>query len=147
MAAMALRNAFCSAAKRARIDSEDKLGDAGRSGWNSALYRRATGPHGYPDMAAASASTSSCGRNAAKSETTGYVRACLRFAAEMSLALRGLMSGASNISCSCSISSMMRSTSMRHNHLKEDPERQPEAATSLNPSVCDQINRKAFPAK
>ena len=44
---------------------------------------------------------------------------CLRFAAEMSLALSGLMSGALNISCSCSMSSMMRSTSMRHNHLGE----------------------------
>jgi hypothetical protein len=40
---------------------------------------------------------------------------CLRFAAEMSLALSGLMSGASNISCSCSMSLMMRSTSMRLN--------------------------------
>lgn len=33
----------------------------------------------------------------------------------MSFALSGLISGASNISCSCSISSMMCSTSMRHN--------------------------------
>ena len=41
----------------------------------------------------------------------------------MSLALSGLMSGASNISCSCSMSSMMRSTSMRHNHLREGAER------------------------
>ncbi len=40
------------------------------------------------------------------------VSSCLRFAAEMSLALSGLMSGASNISCSCSMSSMMRSTSI-----------------------------------
>lgn len=48
------------------------------------------------------------------------VSSCLRFAAEMSLALSGLMSGASNISCICSMSSMMRSTSMRHNHLGKD---------------------------
>jgi hypothetical protein len=40
------------------------------------------------------------------------VSSCLRFAAEMSLALSGLMSGASNISCSCSMSSIMRSTSI-----------------------------------
>jgi hypothetical protein len=38
----------------------------------------------------------------------------------MSLALSGLISGASNMSCSCSISSMMRSTSMRHNHLRPE---------------------------
>jgi hypothetical protein len=37
----------------------------------------------------------------------------------MSLALSGLISGASSISRSCSISSRMRSTSMRHNHLRE----------------------------
>jgi len=48
------------------------------------------------------------------------ISSCLRFAAEMSLALSGLMSGASNISCSCSMSSMMRSTSMRPNHLVRD---------------------------
>jgi hypothetical protein len=39
------------------------------------------------------------------------ISSCLRLALQMSLALSGLMSGASNISCSCSISSMMRSTS------------------------------------
>ena len=43
------------------------------------------------------------------------ISSCLRFAAQMSLGLSGLISGASNISCSCSISSMMRSTSMRDN--------------------------------
>jgi hypothetical protein len=43
------------------------------------------------------------------------ISSCLRLAAEMSLALSGLISGASNISCICSISSMMRSTSIRHN--------------------------------
>ena len=45
------------------------------------------------------------------------ISSCLRLAAEMSLALSGLISGASNISCSCSISSMMRSMSMRLTHL------------------------------
>jgi len=40
------------------------------------------------------------------------VSSCLRFAAEMSLALNGLVSGASNISSICSISSIMRSTSI-----------------------------------
>jgi hypothetical protein len=44
---------------------------------------------------------------------------CLRLAAEMSLALSGLISGASNISCSCSISSMMRSTSIPSQYLTE----------------------------
>jgi len=44
------------------------------------------------------------------------ISSCLRLAAEMSLALSGLMSGASNISCSCSISLMMRSTSIGLNH-------------------------------
>ena len=46
---------------------------------------------------------------AAKSETTGYARAFRRafdWQQMMSLALSGLISGASNISCSCSISSM-----------------------------------------
>jgi len=43
------------------------------------------------------------------------ISSCLRFAAEISLGLSGLISGASNISCSCSMSSMMRSTSMRLN--------------------------------
>jgi hypothetical protein len=37
----------------------------------------------------------------------------------MSLAPSSLISGASNISCSCSISSMMRSTSMLHKYLTE----------------------------
>jgi len=45
------------------------------------------------------------------------ISSCLRLAAEMSLALSGLISGASYISCSCSISSMMRSMSMRLTHL------------------------------
>src|ERR1700758_776209 len=47
------------------------------------------------------------------------VSSCLRFAAEMSLALSGLMSGASNISCSCSMSSIMRSTSIPSQYLTE----------------------------
>jgi hypothetical protein len=42
----------------------------------------------------------------------GQMQWSLRFAAEMSLALSGLMSGASNISCSCSTSSIIRSTSI-----------------------------------
>jgi len=41
------------------------------------------------------------------------VSSCLRFAAETSLALRGLMSGVSNISSSCRMSSIMRSTSIQ----------------------------------
>ena len=51
------------------------------------------------------------------------ISSCLRLAAEMSLALSGLISGASNISSSCSISSMMRSTSMGLNHLVESGNR------------------------
>jgi hypothetical protein len=47
------------------------------------------------------------------------VSSCLRFAAEMSLAQIGLMSGASNISCSCSMSSIMRSTSIPSQYLTE----------------------------
>jgi len=39
--------------------------------------------------------------------------AVTRMVAEMSLALSGLISGASNICCSCSMSSMMRSTSIQ----------------------------------
>ena len=52
------------------------------------------------------------------------VSSCLRFAAETSLALRGLMSGASNISSSCSMSSIMRLTSIRDsiaNQLSSQP--------------------------
>src|SRR5579859_3553636 len=51
------------------------------------------------------------------------ISSCFRLAAEMSLALRGRMSGASNISCSCSMSSMMRSTSMSHQYPTEAPPR------------------------
>jgi len=40
---------------------------------------------------------------------------CRRFAAERSLGLSGLISGASNISSSCSMSSIVRSMSIRHN--------------------------------
>ena len=40
------------------------------------------------------------------------ISSCRRFAAEMSLALSGLMSGASNISSSCSISAMVCSASI-----------------------------------
>jgi hypothetical protein len=60
------------------------------------------------------------------------ISSCLRLAAEMSLALSGLISGASYISCSCSISPMMRSTSMRHNHLRK----------GLEGSTCTGFQRK-----
>jgi len=41
-----------------------------------------------------------------------FIASCLRFAAATSLGLSGLMSGVSNISSSCSMSSIMRSTSI-----------------------------------
>jgi hypothetical protein len=47
-----------------------------------------------------------------KPRTMGYRLVMLSIGGEMSLALSGLMSGASNISCGCSMSSMMRSTSI-----------------------------------
>jgi hypothetical protein len=47
----------------------------------------------------------------------------------MSLALSGLMSGASNISCSCSMSSIMRSTSIPSQYLTESDGGQSERPT------------------
>jgi hypothetical protein len=52
----------------------------------------------------------------------------------MSLALRGLVSGASNISRSCSISSMMRSMSMRPNIQHKGGKNQTETGEVLHPS-------------
>jgi len=67
----------------------------------------------------------------------------------MSLALSGLISGASNISCSCSISSMMRSTSIRHNIQHGSSNRQtghtsggcPSSQSDLTPEVWGQTGR------
>jgi len=62
---------------------------------------------------------------------------CLRFAAARSLGPSGLISGASNISCSCSMSSMMRSTSMGHNHLREGAERSTGNEVTWTGGVAD----------
>jgi hypothetical protein len=68
------------------------------------------------------------------------ISSCRRFAAEMSLALSGLISGASNISCSCSMSSMMRSTSIRLNIQHERGNRQTErTAKTPKTAVCPRI--------
>jgi hypothetical protein len=80
------------------------------------------------------------------------ISSCLRFAAERSLEVSGLISGASNISCSCSISSMMRSTSMAHNHLRQAAERSnrrhetPDTAKLVHPTVtrCGGVTHLLF---
>jgi len=60
------------------------------------------------------------------------ISSCLRLSAKMSPALSGLISGASNISCSYSISSMMCSTSMPSQYLTKRRER---SITVPSPSV------------
>jgi hypothetical protein len=88
-----------------------------------AANRPALSSSGYPSV-----SPSRCSEGSGRQHTPyrchsrnhglcASISSCLRLAAEMSLAVSGRMSGASNISCICSISSMMRSTSMGHNHL------------------------------
>lgn len=75
------------------------------------------------------------------------VSSCLRFAAETSLALRGLISGASNISSSCSMSSIMRSTFIRNsiaNQLRSQPNERAFAALNCQPQKNIFILAKTF---
>jgi predicted Zn-dependent protease with MMP-like domain len=60
------------------------------------------------------------------------ISSCLRLAAEMSLALSGRISGVSNISCICSISSMRRSTSFHSTSNNERGNRQPAVTCCQN---------------
>ena len=70
------------------------------------------------------------------------ISSCLRWAEEMSLALNGLMSGASKISWSCSISSMMRSTSMGLHHLVERGNRSNQSCLCFSESVSSLLSQR-----
>jgi len=88
-------------------------------------------------------------RTDARDETMGCREHCVvpSIGSEMSRALSGLISAASNISCSRSMSLMMRSTSIVH--APQSSKRRRGAVNQnrqlpWNPSFRDEVNRKAL---